>query len=82
MITAQLKPTFARHGIGLNDGGLIFIGSILWLDIRQSMSAHSQRRQEETFCDERISIQALGLKWQALRRVDGPMGGGAVFMMR
>jgi|AACY02.3.fsa_nt_gi hypothetical protein len=46
------------------------------------MSARSRRRQDRTFCDQRIRIQALGLKGQALRRVDGPKGGGAVLMMR
>ena len=46
------------------------------------MLAHSRRRQEGTLYDQRIRIQALGLKRQALRRVDGPMGGGAVLMMR
>ena len=81
-ITAQLKPHFAFHRFGPNDGGLIFIGSVLQLDIRQSMLARSRRRQEGTFCDQRIRIQALGLKRQALRRVDGPKGGGAVLMMR
>ena len=81
-ITAQLEPQFAFHRLGPNDGCLIFIGSVLQLDIRQSMSARSRRRQDRTFCDQRIRIQALGLKGQALRRVDGPKGGGAVLMMR
>ena len=81
-ITSQLEPQFAFHRLGPNDGYLIFIGSVLQLDIRQSVSARSRRRQDRTFCDQRIRIQALGLKRQALRCVDGPKGGGAVLMMR
>ena len=80
-ITAQLEPQFAFHRLGPNDGCLIFIGSVLQLDIRQSVSARSRRRQDRTFCDQRIRIQALGLKRRALRRVDGPKGGGAFLMM-
>ena len=80
-ITAQLKPQFAFHRLGPNDGCLIFIGSVSQLDIRQSVSVRFRRPQDRTFCDQLIRIQALGLKRRALRRVDGPKGGGAFLMM-
>lgn len=81
-ITAQLKSHFDFHRFELNNGYLIFSGSELQQNKRQSMTALSRRHQGWSFCDMRSRIQALGSKRQVPRCVYGPKVGGTVLMMR